>query len=438
MQDEGCSPTVGAVENALSTVEDPDLGVDLLDASIVDDVRVDGGTVVVGVDTLGMAPSDREEVVEAMRTAVFEVPGVEAVRVEDGRSESVDFGHSSGSGPEPAACGEPGASEESGDEEDTPLPDTVVAVASAKGGVGKTTVATNLARAMASAGHTVGLFDADLYGPNLPTVVDAEGPVEADDDGRAIPQEVGDLRAMSIGFLANDAPIAWRGAMAHEAVLELLTETAWDDCEALVVDLPPGTGDVVLTTLQEVHVDVAVLVTTPYPTSLEDTQRSVTLFEENGIHVAGAVVNMAGFTCPDCGSSHALFDAGEPAERLGVPVLAELAFDPAIRDVSTPAEPLQSVAESLLECTDGNGLPPFPENPMDLRGIPDRPRHERARTELATLDPGDVFHAVTDSDPRPLLSSLFAEDERAVPNHRIDRRGPAEWKLSVRKPANTE
>jgi ATP-binding protein involved in chromosome partitioning len=369
---------------ALRTVTDPDLGDDVVSAGLVTDVTVDDGVVTLSVELAGLAPETAEDIVEQMRSVVLGLAGVEQVRV-DGEEPGTD-----------AEMADVGIGT-----------DRIVAVASAKGGVGKSTVATSLARGLAERGEDVGIFDADIHGPNVPQLLDAEGPVVATDDGHAAPVDAAGLSVMSIGLLDNDAPIAWRGAMAHEALLDLLTDTAWDDLDTLVVDLPPGTGDIVLTTLQDVPVDGVVLVTTPYPTAVDDTGRSATLFRENGVPILGAVVNMAGFTCPTCGDDHDLF--GHDDIDLDVPILADLPFDDSMRNPTTALpEKITSLAASVDESLADAGFD-VPESALDVSGLPAGIRLELVTDEFAALDPGEDLTVVTDQHPDSLLAALGAD-----------------------------
>jgi ATP-binding protein involved in chromosome partitioning len=313
-------------------------------------------------------------------------------------------------------------------------------VASAKGGVGKSTVATTLACALA-ADDGVGLFDADLHGPNVPALLDVSGPVRADEEGNPRPVETGDdgaaIEVMSAGLLGSDHPLGWRGAMAHEAVSDLFADTAWAVDETLVVDLPPGMGDVVLTTLQEVPIDGVVVVTTPFETSVADTRRSVELFRDEGVPVLGAVVNMATFTCPSCGDTHPLFD--DSGDEFGAPVLAELAFD---RELQTTAEP-GSVPEDIVEmaatvraAADDAWTVDPPEGTIDIRGTPAAERRERVRRAFTLLAPGEPFHLLSDRDPSPVVAFLaeLADEPTAAFDVTVERRTPDDWLLSTTKP----
>ncbi|PSP55001.1 chromosome partitioning protein [Halobacteriales archaeon QS_1_67_19] len=433
--------TAERVRAALADVTDPDFGASLLEAGLVTDVSVSEGTATLAVDPSGADPAEAEEVIEAMRQAAFGVEGIEQVRVEGetpgpgteagpGSGHRGDAGHAHGTG---------GVS--------IPGVEHVIAVGSAKGGVGKTTVATHLAEALAN-GRDVGLFDADIHGPNVPEMLGVEGPVEAGDDGRARPAEVEGMQVMSVGLIANDAPLAWRGAMAHEAVLELLADTAWADLDVLVVDLPPGTGDIALTVLQEVPVAGSVLVTTPFPTSLADTGRSAALFEENGVPVVGAAVNMRGFVCEECGHAHDLYGGGDPEAELGVPVLAELPFDRDLQrpDTDAPAaelpEPVTDLADAVAEFleSDGTGPVSVPESALDIRGLPPRIRRQQVSEEFRALDPGEEFFVVNDHDPSPLAQMLAEEvadesPDAAFETCEVHRRAPDEWVLELRRAA---
>jgi len=408
------------VRDALAAVEDPDLGTSAVESGLVTEVTVTDGAVRVGVDLVGFDDATAEDVTEALRREALATPGVERATVE-------------GEAPQ----------KPTDDRLDRPDGvDTVIAVASAKGGVGKTTVSTQLARALAvDPDRDVGLFDADLYGPNVPELLDVEGPVSADVDGKAEPLDADGLTAMSVGLIANDAPVAWRGAMAHEAVTELFEDTAWGDLNVLVVDLPPGTGDIVLTVLQTLPVDGALLVTTPYPTSVSDTGRSATLFEEHGVPALGTVVNMAGFTC-DCGREHDLFPDADVEAELDLPVLRELPFDERVRDVSAGVpDAVASLGDEVLARLDDREEFTVLDHALDVRGLPPTIRREQAVEEFRALDPGETFYLVDDRDPSPLASMLAEEVghdgplKNAFDRCDVRRTASDEWVIAVSRPA---
>ncbi len=227
----------------------------------------------------------------------------------------------------------------------TPLPEVrnIIAVASGKGGVGKSAVAVNLALALAVEGGRVGVLDADLYGPSLPTMSGLAGPPETTAERRILPRRAHGLQLMSIGFLlGEDAPVIWRGPMATQALQQLLQETAWEDLDYLVVDLPPGTGDIQLTLCQRVPLSGAVIVTTPQDLSLVDAQRALRMFEKVSVPVLGVVENMSLYRCPQCGHEEAIFGAGAGeriAARYGVGLLGRLPLDPRIRAAADGGRP---------------------------------------------------------------------------------------------------
>jgi ATP-binding protein involved in chromosome partitioning len=402
MAEDTTEPTEDAIMEALRTVAIPGGDENVVSAGLVESLAITEGSVTVDPALSGMEPADADALTDRMRAAVLECGGVERAHV-DATVPAPDHG--------------------------TVVPgvDRIVAVASAKGGVGKTTVATQLARALAETGERVGLFDADVYGPNTPALLDIDGPLESNDDGRAEPIEVDGLQVVSLGLVANDEPMAWRGAMAHEAVEELLTDAAWD-VDTLVLDLPPGTGDIVLTTQQSFPVDGAVFVTTPFPTATSDTERSTTLFREEGVPVLGTVVNMAGYTCPSCGDEHAPFGR-DPA--LETDVLAQLPIDESLRstDGDVPdafRELAGGVRDTLAETT----TVAVPDSALDLRGTPDWARIEQVRTEFDALGPGDSLHLVTDSKPGD-VGGVLDDIAATPPRVATDRKGPGLWATRI-------
>jgi ATP-binding protein involved in chromosome partitioning len=234
-----------------------------------------------------------------------------------------------------------------------PLPGVkkIIAVASGKGGVGKSTVACNLAVGLAKLGLKVGVLDADLFGPSMPKLFGiARKPEIASDGQRLVPLEAYGVRVMSIGFLIEEeAPVIWRGPMVMSALNQLLREVAWGELDVLVVDMPPGTGDTQLTMAQNVPLSGAVIVSTPQDLALIDARRGVAMFKQVHVPLIGVVENMSYFLCPHCGARTEVFAHGgarKEAERLGVPFLGEAPLDIAIREESDAGRP---VAASLPE-----------------------------------------------------------------------------------------
>ncbi|WP_251341488.1 P-loop NTPase [Haloplanus halophilus] len=399
------------IEAALSDVEDPDLGAGVLESGLVTGLSCRDGEVRVAVEFAGLPAPAAEEVEASVREAVLSVPGVEGVRVDDG---------------ERPASGRPQGHDAGRGDGTVPLPDVdrVVAVASAKGGVGKTTVAVALARALDAAGESVGLFDADLHGPNVPARLGVSGPVTTTEAGDAAPVDADGIATMSVGLLAGDDPVAWRGAMAHEALTDLCAETAWGDLDTLVVDLPPGTGDVVLTSLSALPLTGAVLVTTPDPSAVGDTVRSERLFREEGVPVLGVVPNMTAATCPDCGTEHAVFPTSDVGEAFSAPVLDSFPVDPALADPETAGDRAAELARAVREAT---ATDPVPPEALDLRGVPARAAREQLGAERAALDPGESLRFVTATAPAAVREALPDGDDPRV----IDRLGPERWLLEL-------
>ncbi|MGB9436222.1 MAG: Mrp/NBP35 family ATP-binding protein [Candidatus Acidiferrum sp.] len=228
----------------------------------------------------------------------------------------------------------------------------LVAVASGKGGVGKTTVAVNLALALVNMGNKVGLLDADVYGPNVPIMLGSTDEPMATPQQRIIPVEAQGLKMISMGLLnPGDKPVIWRGPMLHSVITQFLRSVEWGELDYLVIDLPPGTGDVQLTLIQTVAVTGAVVVTTPSTVALADVRKAIEMFRQVKVEVLGVVENMSTFACPHCGKPVDIFGHGEgtkTAIEYGVPVLGEIEIDPRIRlggDTGKPVAALGDGAE---------------------------------------------------------------------------------------------
>ena len=230
--------------------------------------------------------------------------------------------------------------------EPQPLPgvSNIIAVGSGKGGVGKTTLAVNLAIAVARLGNKVGLLDADVYGPNVPLMIgSSESPMVAGEN-RILPPERYGLKVISVGLLSpGDAPLVWRGPMLHSVIKQFLGQVEWGQLDYLIVDLPPGTGDVVISLTQTVPLTGAVVVTTPSDVALQDARKAIEMFRQVKVDILGIVENMSYFVCPHCGHEIDVFSKGggqRTAEQFGVPFLGSIELDPDIRKAGDAGHPI--------------------------------------------------------------------------------------------------
>ncbi|MGI8510686.1 MAG: Mrp/NBP35 family ATP-binding protein [Gemmatimonadaceae bacterium] len=235
----------------------------------------------------------------------------------------------------------------------------IIAVSSGKGGVGKSTVAVNLAVALAATGARVGIMDADIYGPNVPRMLGLDGAPRVDAQDRIIPHEAYGVRVVSLGFLIPaDQPAIWRGPIIMKVITQFLRDVAWGHLDYFIVDMPPGTGDAQLSLVQATQVHGALIVTTPQDVATGDALRGAKMFERVGVPVLGVVENMSYFECPHCGKPTALFGSGggsRLAHLLGIPLLAEIPLYPRVReggDSGKPivaAEPASAAARALTQ-----------------------------------------------------------------------------------------
>jgi len=225
----------------------------------------------------------------------------------------------------------------------------LIAVASGKGGVGKTTVAVNLAIALKNMGATVGLLDADVYGPNVPVMLGTNEQPKALDQNNILPVQAYGLKIISMGLLSpGDKPLVWRGPMLHSVMQQFLRSVRWGQLDYLIVDLPPGTGDVQLSLIQSVAVSGAVVVTTPSAVALADVRKAIEMFRQVNVEILGVVENMSYFACPHCQGHIDVFGHGEGkrmAESFGVPFLGEIEIDPQIRIGGDTGKPVAALGE---------------------------------------------------------------------------------------------
>lgn len=339
-------PSPADVLAALARIRYPGFTRDIVSFGVVKDLRVVEGEVAFRLELGPGNPAVGGTIEREARAAVAALPGVQSVSIRLGGAPApVAAGAPLPMAGSPAAAAAPTGSAAGLDPALVPGVRHIVAVASGKGGVGKSTVAVNLAVALARRGARIGLVDADIYGPSIPLMMGVDARPELDATGRRlVPFERFGVRFMSIGFLvAKDEAVIWRGPMVMKAVEQLLRDVAWGELDLLVVDMPPGTGDAQLTLSQKVRLAGAVVVTTPQDVALADATKGVAMFRKVGVPVLGIVENMSFFTCPHCGERSEIFGHGggrAEAGRLGVPFLGEIELDPAIRDGGDAGRPI--------------------------------------------------------------------------------------------------
>ncbi|MGE4359945.1 MAG: iron-sulfur cluster carrier protein ApbC [Lysobacteraceae bacterium] len=327
------SVTEDHVRALLSRVTDPNTGLDLVSGGQVRGVGIDGDKVAVDV-VLGYPAASWHATLAGMIEGVLRAdPAI------SGASASVSsrvLAHEVRKGLNPL----PGVK-------------NVIAVASGKGGVGKSTTAVNLALALVAEGAKVGVLDADIYGPSIPRMLGLSGRPQTVENKRIVPMRAHGLEAMSIGFLIDeDTPMIWRGPMVTQALQQLLNDTLWQDLDYLVIDLPPGTGDIHLTLCQRVPVSGALIVTTPQDIALLDARKALKMFEKVDVPVLGIIENMAIHVCSNCGHAEHIFGSGgggRMADQYGVPLLGSLPLDIRIREQADGGAPtVASHPESAL------------------------------------------------------------------------------------------
>lgn len=307
---------------ALRTVQDPELHVDIVSLGMVEDLDVDGGTVSFTVNLTTPGCPLKAQVEKEVKETVLRVPGVEAVSIKMGAKVRRSIETTGDLIPEVA---------------------NVVAIGSGKGGVGKSTVSVNLALAFARAGASVGLLDADVYGPNDPQMLGLKSKPEIQ-DRRIVPVTVHGIKLMSMAFfLKEDEPVVWRGPMLHGAMKQFVGDVLWGKLDYLFIDLPPGTGDIQLTLSQIIPMTGAVLVTTPQDVALLDVRKAAAMFRKVNVPILGVVENMSYFNCPHCGERVEVFShggGGRAAASFGVPLLGEMPLDIRVRQGGDDGLPL--------------------------------------------------------------------------------------------------
>ena len=332
---------------ALAKVASPG-GIALPDARVLSDVVVSDGKVFFSLTVDAATVKAWEPVREAAEKAVRSISGVQSALVALTAERSPG---ATARGPQPAhVAAQPQRAAHPADKVQPGIPgvDAVIAVASGKGGVGKSTTAVNLALGLRDLGLKVGMLDADIYGPSLPKLLAIKEKPQTIGGTRLKPIERYGLSVMSIGFLIDEeTPMIWRGPMVMSAITQMLREVEWGKLDVMVVDMPPGTGDAQLTMAQQVPLKGAVIVSTPQDLALIDARRGVAMFKRVNVPVLGVVENMSYFLCPSCGTRSDIFSHGgamHEAERLGVPFLGEVPLHMTIREKSDAGLPVVATA----------------------------------------------------------------------------------------------
>ncbi len=341
MSEQAARVTESSVLEALRSIKDPDLHRDIVSLGFVQDIKICEGQVAFKIVLTTPACPVRDKMRDEARAVVSALPGVSQVNVQmDAKVVSTQ-----------------------GIPEKQPIPGirNILVVGSGKGGVGKSTVTANLAIALANMGARVGLMDGDIYGPNIPLMLGiTEQPTVLHE--RVLPVIKHGLKVISMGFFnRGDTPVIWRGPMLHSAVQQFLKQVNWGELDYLLVDLPPGTGDVQLTLVQSVPLTGAVVVSTPQDVALQDARKAIMMFKQMKVDVLGIIENMSYFLCPHCHERSDIFSHGgakKAGERFEVPFLGEIPLDIAIREggdrgtpiaVAQPDSELSKIFTSVAE-----------------------------------------------------------------------------------------
>ncbi|MBU4527354.1 MAG: Mrp/NBP35 family ATP-binding protein [Hoeflea sp.] len=340
----------------LKSVKGPDLEGNIVDLGLVSEIFIADAKVYFSLTVPAARAQELEPLREAAERAAKTIAGVKGAMVALTASREPGAAPATPPRPQPpraahahsqGAQGQPGQPQGRA-KADVPGISTIIAVASGKGGVGKSTTAVNLALGLQATGLKVGVLDADIYGPSMPRLLGISGRPEQLEGRMLKPMENYGLKVMSMGFMVEeDTPMIWRGPMVMSALNQMLREVAWGELDVLVVDMPPGTGDAQLTMAQNVPLAGAVIVSTPQDLALIDARKGINMFNKVNVPVLGIVENMSYFICPDCGGRHDIFGHGgarDEATRIGVPFLGEVPLAMPIRETSDAGRPVVATA----------------------------------------------------------------------------------------------
>ncbi|MEE2971223.1 MAG: Mrp/NBP35 family ATP-binding protein [Pseudomonadota bacterium] len=336
-------PDEGQILEALKTVRDPERDGDIVTLGMVAGLVVKNGNVGFSIEVDPERGPALEPLRKAAEKAVENIPGVLSVTAV---LTAHSAGGGGGNGAQPHDHGHDHGHGQAQPQSDALLPEVgaIVAVASGKGGVGKSTTSVNITLALAAAGHRVGLLDADIYGPSLPTMMGIKGRPTSPDGKVLLPMENYGVKTMSIGFLVEqDTPMIWRGPMVMGALEQMMRDVVWGPLDIMIVDMPPGTGDAQLTMAQRVPLAGAVIVSTPQDLALLDARKGLNMFRKVDVPVLGVIENMSYFNCPHCGQRSDIFNHGgahAAADAMDVDFLGEIPLDMAIRETSDSGRPI--------------------------------------------------------------------------------------------------
>ncbi|WP_136656483.1 Mrp/NBP35 family ATP-binding protein [Nitratireductor sp. XY-223] len=326
------------VLNRLEGVSHPAIGGNIVEKGLVSDVFIADGKVYFSITVSADLAPKLEPLRLAAENAVKSMDGVSAAMV------ALTAEKKPGAGPEPANANRQAPQPQQPQKAGVPGVGAIIAVASGKGGVGKSTTAVNLALGLQAIGLRVGILDADIYGPSMPRLLNVGGQPEQTGERMLKPKEAYGLKVMSMGFLvAEETPMIWRGPMVVSALTQMLREVDWGELDVIVVDMPPGTGDAQLTMAQKVPLAGAVIVSTPQDLALIDARKGLNMFKKVDVPLLGLIENMSYFQCPSCGERSDIFGHGgarEEAERIGVPFLGEVPLHMDIRENSDAGTPV--------------------------------------------------------------------------------------------------
>jgi len=318
-----------AVQAALRAIKDPATGKDVLEAGVVKALNADGDTLRYVMEVEPERATAMQAVKDAVDTALEALPGVGSVA-------GVMTAHTPEKAPPNLKAAQGGGKPAPEPPKKIPGVDRMIAIASGKGGVGKSTVTSNLAAALAAEGRRVGILDADIYGPSMPRMMGAKGMPESPDGRRMIPAEQHGVKVISMGLMMReDEAVVWRGPMLMSALMQMLQQVEWGELDILLLDLPPGTGDVQITLAQKTALNAAIIVSTPQDVALLDARKGISMFRKVGTPIMGMIENMSTHVCTKCGHEEHLFGHGgvaEEARRQGAPLLGEIPLGLAVRE----------------------------------------------------------------------------------------------------------